>query len=88
MAMEKPTAETDPNPDQPDPGEPFSKFLQVLRGAVRPIVTLALVGALVIAFLRVLWTAALPQDTLVSIVVGFIATVGTVVGVWFGARNR
>ena len=81
-------ASVDTNPDAPDPGEPFSKFLQLLRGSVRPVVTSILVGAFTAGFLRAIWSIDLPKDVWTGIVVGFSNLVSMAVGVYFGQRNR
>lgn len=78
---------TDPNPDERDPGEPFSHYLQVLRGSVRPVVTLLLVVAMVSAFGFVVLKKELTSDVLVGIVMGVTNMASTVVGVWFGQRK-
>ena len=77
----------DPNPDQLDQGEPFSHWLQLLRGSVRPFVTLALVAVLAWAFVFIVLTKELSTEILTGIVVGVTGMAGTVVGVWFGQRK-
>ena len=77
----------DPNPDALDVGEPFSHFLQLLRGSVRPMVTLGLTAVLAAAFVYIVWTKDLATEVLTGIVVGVTGMVGTVVGVWFGQRR-
>ena len=77
----------DPNPDQQDPGEPFSHLLQILRGSVRPLVTLILVGALTTAFMYVVLIRDLSIEVLTGIVVSLTSMATTVVGVWFGQRR-
>ena len=77
----------DPNPDALDPVEPFSKFLQLLRGSVRPLVTLIYVTAQVVAFGYVMFTKDVPQEVLMGLILGVTKGASTVVGVWFGARK-
>lgn len=85
---DKPTLPTDPNPDQPDPGEPFSHYLQLLRGSVRPVVTALLAGAFTAAFLRAIWAIDLPKDVWTGVIVGFSNLVSMAMGVYFGQRNK
>ena len=70
-------APTAPNPDRPDPGEPFNVFLQVLRGAVRPVVTLLVLGVASWLVLRVVTVPEWYQTMAVSLV-----------SYWFGQRNK
>lgn len=76
----------DPDPNALDYGEPFSKFLQLLRGSIRPGITLILAGAITVAFLKILWTVNLPMDVLTGVILGFSNLVSMAVGVWFGGR--
>ncbi len=82
------TAELDPNPDAPDPGEPFSKWLQLLRGTVRPVITLGVVGTVLWAFVVIIVRNGLSQDLTSSLVATVVGITGTIVGVWFGSRNK
>ena len=81
------TPPVDPNPDVQDVGEPFSHYLQLLRGSVRPLVTLGLVAVLGWAFTYAVAKDILSDDTLTNVVVAVISMATTVVGVWFGQRR-
>jgi len=85
MAVEK--IPLDPNPDQLDTGEPFSHWLQLLRGSVRPLVILVLVAVLAWAFVFIVMAKELSTEIMTGIVVGVTGMAGTVVGVWFGQRK-
>ena len=64
-------------PDQPDPGEPFSRFLQLLRGGVRPVLTLIGFIALTAGFL----SSKVAADT-------YVPMVSMMIAFWFATRNR
>ena len=81
------TPPQDPNPDALDPGEPFSHFLQLLRGSVRPLATLTLLTALTVAFIRIIWTQTLAEAVITGIVVGFSNLASGLIGMWFGQRR-
>ena len=63
--------------DMPEVGEPFSRFLQLLRGSVRPVVT---VGVLVIASWLIMLARVVP-DWYQTLVVGIVMF-------WFGQRSK
>ena len=78
----------DPNPDARDPGEPFSHFLQLLRGSVRPLITGLFAAVLAVGFLRVLLTVVLPMEAYTGLVRVFEDLMMAVAGFYFGQRTR
>ena len=78
------------SPTQPQnaESEPQGKALDFIRGIVRPVVTLVLIGAFTAAYLRVMWKVQLNADVYVGIAVGFTNLVSAAAGFWFGQRNR
>lgn len=63
-------------------------MVEVIRGIIRPLVTL--LGFIVLAALAayVVVTNELPEAVLVGIVTGFVNLVGVAVAFWFSQRNQ
>ena len=66
-------------------------LLGIVRGLVRPLVTLTLTFTLAASVLRIVWTATippLPEAVWVGIVTAFTSILGTCAAFWFASRNQ
>ena len=70
--------------------------MEKLRSSVRPIVTFAFVGALILIVVRLTWnlkvpslpTEPLPGEVYAGIIASFLTAVAIIIGFWFGARGQ
>lgn len=66
-----------------------------LRSIVRPVISLAVIGALVALVVAIVcWLLGAPADPTVAskvlpdVIMAFLILVATISGFWFGSRNR
>ena len=65
--------------------------MEKLRSSVRPIVTFAVVGTLILIVLRLTWNLkppSLPGEVYAGIIGSFLMAVAIIIGFWFGARGQ
>lgn len=64
--------------------------LDIIRGMVRPIVTLEVVTTLVVIIARIFWNSSVPEmgtEVYVGIIAAFTTLVATISGFWFAQRS-
>ena len=75
----------------------MEKWLNLIRGLTRPLVTLGVVGTLMALMVRIFWHAtvppltapSLPVEVYIALISSFTTTVGLIIAFWFGSRaNR
>ena len=65
--------------------------LDLIRGLVRPVATLGVLGTLCAIIIRLTWglvVPVLPEAVFVALLASFTTTVGLIVAFWFGNRTR